>query len=85
MYEIKEYEECLYIVEIIISTNNKRNSSDIFRILTKMVKCKYIKEEFFNKIMNDFIYFELIEKYLEPSLIDCKNIESCLKMLKSRT
>ncbi|WP_198305922.1 hypothetical protein [Arcobacter vandammei] len=76
-------EDYLYLIEIIISTNNQRKSSEIFNIISKMVDNRYINYEEFKKIILDNSYFALIKKHLDPDLIDCEDYENCRELLEN--
>jgi hypothetical protein len=77
MQELCKDENYLSLIEIIIYTNRDKRSSEIYLLFKKLIDKGFINREFFNNILENGDFFEIINRYLDKSLIDCTSKNDC--------
>lgn len=77
MHKAFENKDYLELIEIIIYTNSDKTSSEIYLLFKKLIDKGFINSEFFNNILENGDFFEIINKYLDKNLINCKSKEDC--------
>lgn len=77
MQELFRDENYLSLIEIIIYTNSDKKSSEIYLLFEKLIDKGFINSEFFNNILENGDFFEIINRYLDKSLIDCTSKNDC--------
>ena len=81
MQELFRDENYLSLIEIIIYTNSDKKSSEIYLLFEKLIDKGFINSEFFNNILENGDFFEIINRYLDKSLIDCTSKNDCKTLL----